>query len=84
LAMAAFLLAAWLRWITPLLTALSNCRDASRRKTAASSVWPASVASLNLRIAVLSDDLTALFRRRATSFCLFRLIWDLIFATGVP
>jgi hypothetical protein len=28
--------------------------------------------------------LTALLRCRAFSFCLLRLIWDLIFATRVP
>src|SRR5690606_37367654 len=42
---------------------------------------PASTASRNLRIAVFTDDFTALLRRRRCSFCRFRLIWDLMFAT---
>jgi hypothetical protein len=37
-----------------------------------------------LRIAVLSEDFTALLRSRAFSFVLFRLIWDLMFATKEP
>jgi hypothetical protein len=84
LAIADLRLAAWLRWMTPLLTALSSLRDASRRRLLASSVSPAAVATLNLRIAVFSDDLTALLRRRRFSFCLLRLIWDLMFATRQP
>src|SRR5437764_2513184 len=77
-------LAAWFLWMTPLLAALSRLCDAVRMATAAASTSPASAASRNLRTAVLSDDLTALLRCRAFSFCLLRLIWDLIFATRVP
>src|SRR6476469_1835394 len=81
LAMADFLFAAWLAWITPLLAALSSLRLASRSSSAAL-VWsPESAASRNLRIAVFTEDLTDLLRRRAFSFVLIRLIWDLMFAT---
>src|SRR5258708_29508168 len=48
------------------------------------SASPASAASRNCRTDVFSADLTALLRWRAFSFCLLRLIWDLIFATRVP
>src|SRR5207245_7076956 len=47
----------------------------------AAATSPSSAVSRNLRTAVLSEDLTALLRRRAFSFCLLRLIWDLMFAT---
>src|SRR6516225_3518682 len=50
----------------------------------AASTSPASAASRNLRTLVFSDDLTALLRCRAFSFCLFRLICDLMFATREP
>src|SRR5690606_2747133 len=76
--------AAWLRWMTPLLTALSSLREASRRSTVAVSVSPACAASWNLRIAVFSDDLTDLLRSRRFSFCRLRLICDLMFATRQP
>src|SRR5882757_8974121 len=48
------------------------------------SASPASAASRNCRTDVFSSDLTALLRWRAFSFCLLRLIWDLIFATRMP
>src|SRR6266700_5717535 len=70
--------------MTPLLAALSRLCDAVRMATVAASASPASAASRNLRTAVFSDDLTALLRCRAFSFCLLRLIWDLIFATRKP
>src|SRR5215813_11350822 len=70
--------------MTPLLAALSRLCDAARIATVASATSPASAASRNLRTAVFSDDLTALLRCRAFSFCLLRLIWDLIFATRKP
>src|SRR5690242_10275829 len=70
--------------MTPLLTALSSLREASRISAVALSASPAALASLNLRIAVFSDDLTALLRRRRFSFCRLRLIWDLMFATRQP
>src|SRR6266568_1265560 len=35
-------------------------------------------------MAVFRDDLTDLLRRRRFSFCLLRLIWDLMFATRQP
>src|SRR5262245_10274466 len=70
--------------MTPLLTALSSLREASRISAVAASVSPVAVASWNLRIAVFSDDLTALLRRRRFSFCRLRLIWDLMFATRQP
>src|SRR4029077_2519191 len=67
--------------MTPLLTALSSLTDAARIAAAAASALPASAASRNLRTDVFSSDLTALLRIRAFSFCLLRLIWDLMFAT---
>src|SRR5215471_12580440 len=70
--------------MTHLLAALSRLCDAARIATAAASTSPVSAASRNLRTAVFSDDLTALLRCRAFSFCLLRLIWDLIFATRKP
>src|SRR5258706_8404953 len=70
--------------MTPLLTALSRAREASRRSVAAASASPLAAFSLNLRTAVFSDDLTALLRTRRFSFCLLRLIWDLMFATRGP
>src|SRR5690349_15969351 len=76
--------AAWFLWMTPLLAALSRLCDAVRMATVAAGTSPASAASRNLRTAVFSDDLTALLRCRAFSFCLLRLIWDLIFATRKP
>src|SRR3984957_21143137 len=79
--MADLRLAAWFLWITPLLAALSSLTDAARMASVAASTSPASAASRNLRTEVFSSDLTALLRCRAFSFCLFRLIWDLMFAT---
>src|SRR5215475_9982754 len=70
--------------MTPLLTALSSLRDASRISTPAVSMSPASTAAWYFRIAVFSDDLTALLRSRAFSFWRLRLIWDLMFATRQP
>src|SRR5499426_1731548 len=70
--------------MTPLLAALSRLCDAVRIATVAASTSPASAASRNLRTEVFSEDLTALLRCRAFSFCLLRLIWDLIFATRKP
>src|SRR5690554_6578706 len=67
--------------MTPLLTALSNLRDSSRSSATAASVTCAATDSLNLRMAVFREDLTALLRRRRFSFCRLRLIWDLMFAT---
>src|SRR5260370_5524982 len=68
----------------PLLAALSRLRLASRMASAAASVSPASAASRNLRTLVFSGDLTALLRCLAFSFCLLRLICDLMFATRKP
>src|SRR5262249_36707523 len=70
--------------MTPLLAALSRLCDAARIAAVAAATSPASAASRNLRTAVFRDDLTALLRCRAFSFCLLRLIWDLIFATRKP
>src|SRR5690606_21653891 len=75
--------AAWLRWMTPLLAALSSCLDATTRAAAAASLSPAAIASRTCRTCVFSSDLTALLRRRAFSFVRIRLIWDLMFATCV-
>src|SRR5262252_6820634 len=76
--------AAWFLWMTPLLAALSRLCDAVRMATVAASTSPASAASRKPRTAVFSDDLTALLRCLAFSFCLLRLIWDLMFATRMP
>src|SRR5690606_8653984 len=76
--------AAWFLWMTPLLTALSSLRDASRISAAAASVSPLAAVSWNLRMAVFSDDFTDLLRSRRFSFCRLRLIWDLMFATRQP
>src|SRR5690606_36025214 len=84
LAIADFLLAAWFLWMTPLLTALSSLREASRASVVANSRSPDSSAAWNLRIAVFNDDLTDLFRSRRFSFCRMRLICDLMFATRQP
>src|ERR671930_583695 len=80
LAMADFLLAAWLAWMTPLPAALSSFLLASRSSSTAFSLSPASAASRNFRIAVFTEDLTDLLRRRRFSFVLIRLIWDLMLA----
>ena len=82
--MADLRLAAWFLWITPLPAALSSLVKAARMVCVTFSVSPASAASRNWRTEVFSDDLTALLRTRAFSFCLLRLIWDLMFATRVP
>src|SRR3982751_1259850 len=82
--MADLRLAAWFLWMTPLLAALSSLRDASRSSVSAAVASPDWTASLNLRIAVFSDDFTDLLRSRRFSFCLLRLIWDLMFATRGP
>src|SRR5215469_11579961 len=70
--------------MTPLLAALSRLAHAVRMASVTAATSPASAASRNLRTAVFSDDLTALLRWRAFSFCLMRLIWDLMFATRKP
>src|SRR3984885_2869177 len=77
-------LAAWFLWMTPLLAALSSMTNAARMACVAFSASHAAAASRNWRPDVFSADSTALFRWRAFSFCLLRLIWDLIFATRVP
>src|SRR5258708_992510 len=84
LAIADLRFAAWFLWMTPLLAALSRLAHAMRMASVASATSPSSAASRNLRTAVFSDDLTALLRWRAFSFCLLRLIWDLMFATRKP
>src|SRR6478735_12561071 len=70
--------------MTPLATALSSARAAARWYSVAFSTSPAAAASRALRIAVFREDLTALLRSRAFSLVLFRLIWDLMFATNEP
>src|SRR5260370_34493540 len=76
--------AAWLLWMTPLLEALSSWRHAARSATPVSSMSPDSAAWRNFLMDVFSEDLTALLRSLAFSFCLLRLIWDLMFATRKP
>src|SRR5919108_1507454 len=70
--------------MTPLLTALSSLTDATRSASSVSLMLPAAAASRKWRTAVRSDDLTALLGCLAFSFCLLRLIWDLMFATRKP
>src|SRR4051794_11604305 len=79
--MADFLLAAWLGWRTPLPAALSSLRLAAWSSSAALSLSPAAAASRNFRMAVFTEDLTALLRWRRASLVLMRLIWDLMLAT---
>src|SRR3954470_17405415 len=74
-------LAAWFLWMTPLLTALSSFRPATRSASFAASLSPEAAASRKERTAVFSEDLTDLLRRRRFSLVTFRLIWDLMFAT---
>src|SRR6478752_8629859 len=73
--------AAWLLWMTPREAALSSAFIASRLAATAASLSPASDSSRNLRTAVFRRDFTAWLRWRAFSFCLLRLLWDLMFAT---
>src|SRR4051794_15448065 len=68
--------------MTPLLAALSSFWEAVRSAVSAASRSPVSAASRKCRIAVLSEDLTLLLRRRATSLVRIRLSWDLMFATN--
>ncbi len=81
MAIADLRLAAWFAWITPFEAALSSARVAARASTIASSVFPASAASRNRRIAVFREDFTVLLRSRARSLVRLRLICDLMFAT---
>ena len=53
-AMADFLFAAWLAWMTPLLTALSSLAEAVWSASFAAAASPESAASRNLRIQGLS------------------------------
>src|SRR5579875_2758557 len=76
--------AACFLWMTPLLAALSSSRHAARSAVPVASRSPAAAVSRYFRTEVFSEDLTALFRSRAFSFCLLRLIWDLMFATRKP
>src|SRR5699024_2897813 len=76
-----FRFAAWLLWMTPLLAALSNLREAVLSASLAASLSPATIASRTRRTCVFNSDLTALLRSRAFSFVRLRLIWDLMFAT---
>src|SRR4029077_2045914 len=68
--------------MTPLEAALSSAREAPAAAFFAWSASPPSTASRNLRTAVFSADLTDLLRSCAASFCLLRLIWDLMFTRG--
>src|ERR1700728_3353795 len=67
--------------MTPLETALSSLREATCSALVAAATSPVSTASRNLRTWVRSSDLTARLRWCAFSFCLLRLICDLMFAT---
>src|SRR5699024_5379947 len=65
-------LAAWLRWIAPLLTALSSLRSAIERAFTAASLSPASTAVFTLRSTDLTSDLIAVLRSRRFSFVIAR------------
>src|SRR5699024_3094108 len=69
-------LAAWLRWIAPLLTALSSLRSAIERAFTAASLSPASTALFTLRSTVLTSDLIAVLRSRRFSFVIARFFED--------
>src|ERR1700733_122530 len=73
---------AWFLWMTPRAAALSRRLTAKRTASSAVSA-PASVALTADFTRVLISERTALLRRRSFSFCLLRLIWLLILATGV-
>ena len=75
-----FLLAAVLRWKTPLDTDLSRARDATRSCFSAAALSPAVTASRNLRISVRTAERTLLLRWRAFSLVITRFCLDLIFA----
>src|SRR5690242_15478229 len=77
-------LAAWFLWMMPLLAALSRALLAVARAVAAASASPASAAVRKRRTDVFRADLTATLRCRRRSLVLFRLIWDLMFATREP
>lgn len=68
-------------WSTPLEAALSSALEASRAR-----VWAEagslSIAVRTFLVEVFSEERTALFRAADRSFCLLRLIWDLVFAIG--
>src|SRR5699024_3653505 len=79
-----FLLAALLRWKTPLDTDLSNAREALRSCASAPALLPASTKARNLRISVRTAERTALLRRRAFSMVRTRFCLDLIFVISFP
>ena len=68
----------------PLLVALSSARLTSRERSRAASASPSTIAACTRFCEVLSAERTALLRSRRTSFCLFRLICDLMFAIRRP
>jgi hypothetical protein len=80
LAIADFLFAAWLEWITPFETALSSVLPASATAAAAFALSPVAIASRAARTAVRSSLFTALLRSVAFRLVLMRLICDLMFA----
>src|SRR5919107_44640 len=84
LAIADLRLAAWLRWMTPLLAALSSALLAARCSSVAFSVSPASTASRKRRAGLRTAERTDLLRCRRFSLVLTRLIWDLMLATRMP
>ena len=83
-AIADFLFAAWLAWMTPLLAALSSWRDALLQR-GEGAVLVAGVGRLaEPAHRRLQRRLTLLLRSRAFSLVRMRLIWDLMFATKEP
>jgi len=70
------------RCMTPLVTALSRMRIASRTTASAVAALAPTAASAAFT-AVRSRDRSVRFRSRRRSFCLIRLIADFVFATIV-
>src|SRR5207253_11183373 len=68
---------------TPLLAALSSARAASRWRATAVSASPSPTAAWTFLIDVLSALRTVVLRSWRLSFCLLRLICDLMFAMRI-
>jgi hypothetical protein len=74
---------AWFLWMMPLAAALSSRLTALRSASTllASSTPAVSASRTDVLMRVLISERAALLRRRRRSFCRFRFIWLLMFAT---
>ena len=72
--------AAWRGWMTPLLAALSSCREAWRANSAATAGSPEAMAVRALRTRVLQRDFVAMLRTRLFWERTMSFLDDLIFA----